>query len=309
MGKSTFIRPRPRHPATKRPLPPPPRRDSRGMRFPAKASIITGRVSIFVENSLGAAGMAEATLLAPLVGPAYQAVTDAFGALDLGDVSLLLSPFSAGHDGTGGAEHNTCADPALYVDACYTDQGQRSAALFVAELIEVAEALQAGGWDCGQSHGEGLSRVGAEAGFPGALDDYSTAGYWLDGGRSNYVDSVVQSDTDDPGNGCSVLFLWWLITIKGYTLPQICGAAAPTLAGVYAALGETGHAWDDFLSACDAAWPTGTPSGVTTDNPWRPADGPPPDCGLVICLDQDTPAGVYCLVPQPAASGQKGGQK
>ena len=186
--------------------------------------------------------------------------------------NVILAPLSPGHDGTGGAYHHTCLDSNLYCDVRFhpSVNSDFSSALVIAEEVEVFEAVQSKGWDCGGSNGEGLSRVLAEALYPGILDDYATAPSWLDSNRPDWVNQTNGTDTDPVSNGCAVLFLHWLHTKLGHDWGQVCKAASPTLAGTYAIL--TGkpaiHALIEFTTAINALFPPGTPSGLTKDNPF-----------------------------------------
>jgi hypothetical protein len=235
----------------------------------------TRTVTVLVATALGSAGVSLGKQALGVIQAAYDRVAGWFGSgVALGRVTCLIAPLSDLSDGTGGAYHYSCADTVLYCDADPADPS-RTLALFVAELSEVGQAAQGRGWDCGASAGEGLSRFHAEVSYPGALDDYETASAWLDGGRANVVDTSEATDQDDAANGCSVLFLYWLLR-QGYTMQAITGASGSTLAAAYASLTSRSTAWKDFSAAVGKEWPTGKPSGVTSDNAWSNAPPPPP---------------------------------
>jgi len=102
--------------------------------------------------------------------------------------------------------------------------------LMIAELVEVFEALQGAGWDCGASNGEGLSRILATELYPAALDGFTTATDWLDTpDRPDFVNQTDPSDTNFVSTGCAVLFLNWLHYQLGYDWTAIVGAGGPTL--------------------------------------------------------------------------------
>lgn len=261
----------------------------------------TDHVAVLVDTSLGQPGFDLAMKCLASAEADFQRVQALFGPIQLPPVTMIVANLGGSQDGTGGAYHYGCGDTVLYCD-CSLGRPDRTSALFVAELSEVGQATQAGGWDCGTTGGEGLSRIHAETLYPGALDDYSTAAIWLDGSRPNWVDGNEQTDQDAESNGCAVLFLTWLLSV-GYGLDRITQAAAPSLAGTYQTL--TGHltAWEDFSAACAARWPAGQPSGVTTDNPWGAGGGGgggTKTSSSVITLTGTDPAGTYVLVPIPA---------
>jgi hypothetical protein len=227
---------------------------------------------------------------------------------------FLIAPLSNQHDGSGGAYHYGCAATDLYCDADLVNPNgqQRTSALFCAELSEVGQATQGKGWDCGASHGEGLSRFHAELIYPGALDDYASFPSWLDGGRNNWVDRTDPTDQNYDSTGCATGFLFWLLSL-GYSPEQITAAAAPTLAGVYSILTGKKTAWADFSTACQANWPKGRASNVQTDNPWQAAPPPPPPPppppapptgGIMMTLAADLTAGKYVVVPSELPGGK-----
>ncbi|HVT58616.1 MAG TPA: hypothetical protein VHR45_09460 [Thermoanaerobaculia bacterium] len=144
-----------------------------------------------------------------------------------------------------------------------------TSALVVAEVVEVFQALQGGGWNCGASNGEGLSRVLAEELYPGVLDGFSTASDWLDTDRPDWVNQNAGSDGDTGANGCSVLFLFWLHYQLGYTWQQICQAPGSTLAETYRQLaGVNTDPFPDFSRLLGQNYSPGAPSNLTHDNPF-----------------------------------------
>jgi hypothetical protein len=81
----------------------------------------------------------------------------------------------------------------------------------------VFSAAQGLGWNCGDTNGEGLSRVLAEELYPGVLDAFHTADAWLDSSRPDYVSDGVGNDQDGLSNGCAVVFLYYLHYVLGIT--------------------------------------------------------------------------------------------
>ncbi len=279
------------------------RRAATGLDYPSSPVGQTTHVSVLAANALGAAGVQLGQRVLQGVEPDYQRLQGLFGGLVTPGMTVVVAPLSAAHDGSGGAYHYACSDPVFYCDADLGAGGEGTTlALFVAEAVEVFEALQGLGWDCGASNGEGLSRVLAEALHPKLLDGYETASAWLDSGRIDWVDQTNPTDRSADSNGCAVLFLNWLQTVKGYFWAEIAQAGAPTLAGAYRKLSGQATAWAEFSADVNARWPAEVPSGVTTDNPWAgsappPPPPPPPPTPLSIDVPVAIPPGHYNLVP------------
>jgi len=279
------------------------RRAVSGFDYPSTQVGQTAHVSVLAANALGPSGVQLAQRVLQGVEQDYLRLQSLFGAIQTPAMTVIVAPLSAGHDGSGGAYHHACSDPVFYCDADLTPGGEATTlALFVAEAVEVFEAIQGLGWDCGASNGEGLSRVLAEALHPGVLDGYETASVWLDGSRTDWVDITNPTDRSADSNGCAVLFLNWLQTIQHNGWAQIARAGAATLAGTYQKLSGKTTAWADFGAAVNARWPAGAPSGVTTDNPWvasppPPPPPPPPPSTLSIDVPATIPPGHYNLVP------------
>ena len=95
---------------------------------------------------------------------------------------------------------------------------------------------QRGGWDCGFSNGEGLSRFCAEQETPaGTLSAFVTGPAWAQAGFPDWVTQTEQTDQDAVSTGCSIVYIYWMRSL-GYTIPQIVQAAGPTLLANYQAL-------------------------------------------------------------------------
>jgi hypothetical protein len=185
--------------------------------------------------------------------------------------NIIVAPLSQNQDGSGGAYHHTCQDADLYCDVEFRPKVNTDLtnALVIAEEVEVFQAVQNRGWNCGASNGEGLSRVLAEALYPGVLDAYSTAAAWLDtANRPDWISNNNATDQDEVSNGCSVLFLNWLNGPLNLGWDKISQAAGATLADTYGQLTGNYTAYQDFRAAIDATFPLGKPSGVTIDNPF-----------------------------------------
>lgn len=174
-------------------------------------------------------------------------------------------------DGSGGAFHATCASTVLTCDAKVIPalQSEKTSALAVAEMVEVYEDTQAGGWDCGRSNGEGLSRVVAAALYPGVMDDYAVASAWLSSYRPDYVNVTGPSDTDTLSVACSVIFLNYLHYVLRYGWGQICQSPGATLTQTYTKLtGDNQDPFPHFKVLLDNKYPPGQQVKLSSDNPW-----------------------------------------
>ena len=230
---------------------------------PANLQGKTTHFEVYVDPALAVDGVHDAEGVLAKCETDYATVSGYFGgSAPTGfRVVLFANP--------GGAYHFGCGATDLFCDARTAPaDADLSEFLNVAEFVEVFEAVQAGGWDCGKSNGEGLSRVLATDAYPAELDGFATARAWLDSPRKNFVDHTFGSDTDPTANGCSVLFLNWLRFQLDHSWAQIVGAAAPTLAETYAKLTGKTDGLKQFETLLNARFPKGQPSGLMTDNPF-----------------------------------------
>jgi len=241
-------------------------------------SASSGRVHVFVDPSLGAEGLQNASDLV-LDSDRIVAFNDGVFATSAGEVFVIVFALGGATDGTGGADHMGCdyvSGNAIEVCASF-GRSARVGALFEAELSE----CNMGGNLCGVSTGEGLSRWCATLSSGNALSDFATAPTWWADGAPNWVDSTDSTDQSADSTGCTMAFLSWLFSL-GISLPTI--AQAIVLAGEGAALCQvygtlTGdapsNAWSKFSAALAAL-----PFGVTSDDPFGasspPAPGPVP---------------------------------
>jgi hypothetical protein len=226
----------------------------------------SGRVTVYVDPSLGAQGLQNAQDLlndADRVANANDAIFGVTG----GAVSVIVFALGGATDGTGGADHGGCdytTGNAIEVDASF-GSSNRVSALFEAELSECSM----GGNLCGQSTGEALSRWCAASTSNNALSDFATAPTWFQDGMPDFVDQTDGTDQNADSTGCGMAFLSWLIS-KGYALNQIAPAMVAlgnggTLAQLYSNLtsDSASNAWQNFQSAVQAL-----PNGVTGDDPF-----------------------------------------
>ncbi len=219
----------------------------------------TAHFNVYYEPALGATGQMLADGVLASCETEYNTLAAYFSGHQPASFNIIIA------SGIGGAYHYGCAATDLYCDASGTNV-DHTRMLVVAEVVEVFSALQAQGWDCGASNGEGLSRVLATEQYPAQLDGFATAAIWLDGGRPDFVNVNDPTDREPVSTGCSVLFLNYLHYQLGFSWAAIVQAAAPTLAATYTKLTGANDGWQQFTTLLQRFYPAGTPSGVTTDN-------------------------------------------
>src|ERR1700675_3458889 len=151
----------------------------------------SGRLTVYVDPTLGAAGVQNAQDLVNDGDRVANANDVLFGTTG-GAVSVIIFALGGATDGTGGADHGGCdytAGSAIEVCAAFGNVA-RVSALFEAELSECSM----GGNLCGVSTGEALSRWCAAQISSNALSDFATAPTWVQDGMSNYVDQTDPTD-------------------------------------------------------------------------------------------------------------------
>lgn len=224
----------------------------------------SGRVTVYVDPSLGAPGAQNANDLLNDADRVVQANDALFGTTG-GAVSVIVFALGGATDGTGGADHMGCDyvnGAAIEVCASF-GQSERVSGLFEAELSECSM----GGNLCGENTGEALSRWCASVISGNALSDFATAPTWAQDGMPNYVDQTDPTDQNPDSTGCGMAFLSWLMS-QGYSLGAIAPAMvqlkdAGTLAQLYANLtsDSAANAWPNFQAAASAIQ-------ITTDDPF-----------------------------------------
>jgi hypothetical protein len=232
----------------------------------------TEHFHVYYASVLGAAGDKIAQGVLNNCERDYKTVAGFFGQQRPIMLHVLVAPLSTNMDGTGGAYHHTCLANDLYCDVQVTPtiNADVTNALVVAEEVEVFQAVQNRGWNCGASNGEGLSRVLAEEIYPGVLEGlgYYSAPAWLNSRRPNWVGRTLPTDQNMVANGCAVLFLNYLHTQLGFGWDKICQAAAPTLAGTYRQITGKTAPFLGFAALLGKAFPRGTPTDLAKDNPF-----------------------------------------
>ncbi len=218
---------------------------------------------MYVDPALGRDGVKDADGVLEKCEADYAKISNYFGGLKAGPFNVILFEYPSG------AYHNSCSATDLFCDGP-TNPAKPiySELLNIMEFVEVFEAKQRKGWDCGKSNGEGLSRVLATDVHPRELDDFATAHFWLNSTRRNYVDHTFSTDTSYVANGCSVLFLNWLRHQLGFPWQQIVAAGAPTLGLTHAKLTGKTDGYIQFKALIDAHFPVSRHSRLAIDNPF-----------------------------------------
>jgi hypothetical protein len=245
---------------------------------PATLAGSTPHFHVYYANVLGPAGQSIAQSALKNCERDYKTLSGYFGLQQELQFNIIIAPLSKHMDGTGGAYHHSCLATDLYCDVQLTPtiDPDVTNALVIAEEVEVFEAVQAKGWQCGGSNGEGLSRVLASALYPGVLEKlgYASAADWLNSRRPNFVGRTLPTDRSGLGNGCAVLFLNYLHVQLGLGWDKICQAAAPRLAGTYKALTGKKAPFAEFAALLEKKFPSGQHTDLATDNPFPINEAP-----------------------------------
>ena len=237
--------------------------DPSKLKDPANLQGQTQHFAVYVDPALGDDGKQDAQVVLAKCEADYATVSGYFGGIAAGSFAVIL--FS----NPNGAYHMTCAATDLFCDGTASPaNGDHSEFLNVAEFVEVFEAVQGKGWDCGMGNGEGLSRVLATDPYRQQLDGFATAAVWLDSARHDFVDHNFNGDTNPHANGCSVLFLNWLRFQLNFSWAQIVAAAAPSLGATYAKLTGKTDGFKQFSALLAQHFPKARPSGLVNDNPF-----------------------------------------
>jgi len=227
----------------------------------------TGRVTVFVDPTLGQPALQNAQDLVKDADRVVAANDAIFGTTG-GPVSIIVFALGDVTDGTGGADHNGCdytTGAAIEVCASFGNSA-RASALFEAELSECSM----GGNLCGISTGQGLRRWCSTVIGNNVLSDFATAPTWVQDGMRDFVNHTDPTDQKADSTGCTMAFLSWLMS-QGHNLNQIAPAMVSlgdsgTLAQLYAKLtgNAASKAWPTFKAAIAAL-----PGGVTSDDPFN----------------------------------------
>ena len=232
----------------------------------------SGRVTVFVDPTLGAPALQNAQDLVNDADRVANANDQIFGTIG-GPVSVIVFALGGATDGTGGADHMGCdyiTGAAIETCASFGNSA-RVSALFEAELSECSM----GGNLCGVSTGEALSRWCAAVIGNNALSDFATAPQWAQDGMPDYINQTDPTDQDADSTGAGMAFLSWLMS-QGHDLNQIAPAmvslgSSGALAQLYASLtgDSASNAWPKFQAAVQ-----NLPGGITNDDPFSGASQP-----------------------------------
>jgi hypothetical protein len=223
--------------------------------YPATQVGTVGKITVACDPALGAPGLALAKELLQAANGPYNDMQAFFGITG-GAVEMVIAPLSGNDDGSGGAYHYGCdftSGGVLYLDATFANQTvnplDMEVGLYVAELSECFMGAQGGGWGCGFSNGEGLSRFCAEQETPaGTLDAFATGPDWAQAGFPDWVTQTEQTDQNAVSTGCAIVYLYWMRWL-GFTIPQVVRAAGATLSANYQTLTGKTTAYQDLLAA------------------------------------------------------------
>src|ERR1700757_2235011 len=117
---------------------------------PANLQGKTARFEVYLDPALGADGVQDAQGVLARCETDYSKVSGYFGGMAAGPFRVVLFA------NPGGAYHFGCGATDLFCDARTAPaDADFSEFLNIAEFVEVFEAAQAGGWDCGKSNGGG----------------------------------------------------------------------------------------------------------------------------------------------------------
>jgi hypothetical protein len=217
----------------------------------------------------------------------YQAITNWFGGIS-------LPPGQEGDDQTtprtatpvqvlidqqaGGAYHFGCEATDIYIEPT----PELATGFMVAELVEIFEPAINNGWACGNTNGEGLSRVlaGERNAHLGPLF-VQTGQAWWQAGHADYVTSNEADDRDESSNGCATLFLYYLHHQLGASWEQIVAIGGATLGDTYQRLtGKSGaQGFGEFISLLDGLAQGGSLNLPANGNPFpigAPSQPQPP---------------------------------
>jgi hypothetical protein len=236
----------------------------------------TKHFEIFADDSFGAAGRALCEAMALTVETDYQIYSSWFGGVEIDAFDLHANP------GDDGASHFDCGARNINFDWRPNRDVNTARMLADAEVVEVFEDSYDSEWDCGDSTGEGLSRVLAEGIYPNnvlTLNGKTPAATWLDSKRQNWVKDSDGSDQNYESIGCAVLFLNWLRYQLGFHWDHIIGATHNfddlTLEHIYERLHDmtwespgNGKGWKAFKKFINAKFPPGHKANLNTNNPF-----------------------------------------
>lgn len=228
----------------------------------------TEHFNVYYNPPLGAMGRRIANAVLGACERDYQRTSQIFGGITPTGlpVNIILARLPQ-----GGAYHYGCSATTLYCDVRTAPSVTPvfSSFLALAELVEVFEAAQGRGWNCGASNGEGLSRALATERYPRQIVGFTTAAAWLNQGRPDFVNRTDPTDSNPLSTGCAVLFLNYLHYQLNYRWRDIVAAAGPNLSVTYLRLtGDARNPFPAFAALLAGKFPVGSQAVLETDNPF-----------------------------------------
>jgi len=235
----------------------------------------TAHFNVYYSRPLGTVGQRIAGAVLSVCERDYARISRIFGVatpagLPINIILADLSPARAYHYGNDattlycGVKTTPAVVPAF------------SSFLALTQLVEVFEASQGQGWDCGASNGEGLSRVLATERYPRQIMGFATAAAWLNEGRPDFVNRTDPTDRNPISTGCAVLFLNYLRHQLNYRWRDIVAAAGPTLSMTYLRLtGDASNPFPSFAALLASRFPAGRQAVFKVDNPFPIGPGRP----------------------------------
>jgi len=241
--------------------------------FPPPPAVYTlaGRTVNFdvaYDNTLRSEGQALADAILGRCEQDLSQLRSFFGGVSAGRFTVLIDP------GTFGAYHASCAATEIHCAAYGGMDGDLENFLTCAEVDEVLMAVQAKGWNCGASAGEGLSRVLATELHPASLGRFASASHWLNSPRPDWVSNTEGTDRDYISIGCATLFINYLRHQLHFSLAQIVQAGGTTLQQTYQRLTGSTDAFGPFATLLEARFPPGITVNLPNDNPFPLAEVP-----------------------------------
>lgn len=167
----------------------------------------------------------------------------------------------------GGASHPGCADTHITATIGPNVDAIGVPLAVAAEVVEVFEAVQGLGLNCGASNGEALSRVLPGVLYPANRLRFMVGTSWLNSPRADWVTNTEPTDQDFVSIGCGTLFYYYLADQLGFAWKDIVAASAPTLAQTAAQLGLQ-NAFTDFTALLARHYPPGAVAYLTDDDPF-----------------------------------------
>jgi hypothetical protein len=228
----------------------------------------TANFAVAFHSSLRSEGAALADAILGRCEQDLSQLRSFFGGVSAGRFSIFIDP------GTFGAFHLSCLSTEIHCAAFTGMDGDLENFLTCAEVDEVLMAVQAAGWNCGASAGEGLSRVLATELHPASLGRFATANFWLNSARQDFVTQTEGTDRDHVSIGCATLFINYLRHQLRFSLAQIVQAGGTTLQQTYERLTGSTDAFGPFASLLEARFPIGVTVNLPNDNPFPLAEVP-----------------------------------